>query len=143
MDEKLSLHFIATVDDQFDHFFIAPSSFDDTQAFYRDTLGWREIASWGGDGEPRGVVLTGGGIRVVLAEQHTANDHSWSHGFSGQRPTIHLTVEDLDQRYSEVSASYGEIVVQPEQTHWGTRWFVVKDPDGNLIAYEQPASTKS
>jgi uncharacterized glyoxalase superfamily protein PhnB len=25
----------------------------------------------------------------------------------------------------------------PEATHWGTRWFVVKDPDGNLIAFEE------
>jgi len=130
------------VDDKFDHLFIAPSNFDDTQAFYRDTLGWRAIASWGGDGEPRGVVLTGGGIRVVLAEQHATDDRSWSHGFNGQRPTIHLTVRDLDERYAEVSALHGDMVVRPEHTHWGTRWFVVKDPDGNLIAYEQPASTE-
>jgi hypothetical protein len=25
----------------------------------------------------------------------------------------------------------------PEATHWGTRWFVARDPDGNLIAFEQ------
>ena len=30
-----------------------------------------------------------------------------------------------------------EVVVRPEATHWGTRWFVVADPDGNLIAYNQ------
>jgi hypothetical protein len=32
------------------------------------------------------------------------------------------------------------VVVKPEATHWGTRWFVVRDPDGNLIAYEQRGS---
>jgi catechol 2,3-dioxygenase-like lactoylglutathione lyase family enzyme len=129
-------------DDKFDHLFIAPSNFEATQAFYQDMLGWRENASWGGHGEPRGVILTGGGISVVLAERHAAGDHSWSHGFNGQRPTIHLIVRDLDERYAEVSALHADIVVRPEQTHWGTRWFVVKDPDGNLIAYEQPASSK-
>ena len=124
--------------DQFDHFFIAPSNFDNAQAFYRDCLGWRVIAAWGGDGEPRGIVLSGGGVRLVLAEQHATEDHSWSHGFRGQRPTIHLTVEDLDVRYREL-ALHAEVVVRPERTHWGTRWFVVKDPDGNLLAYEQAA----
>jgi catechol 2,3-dioxygenase-like lactoylglutathione lyase family enzyme len=128
-------------DDKFDHLFIAPSKFDDARAFYRDCLGWRVIASWGGDGEPRGVVLSGGGVRVLLAEQHATEDHSWSLGFSGQRPTIHLTVEDLDKRYREVSLR-AEVVVRPEQTHWGTRWFVVKDPDGNLLAFEQTAPTE-
>ena len=29
-----------------------------------------------------------------------------------------------------------------EPTHWGTRWFVVKDPDGNLIAFEQNANAR-
>jgi uncharacterized glyoxalase superfamily protein PhnB len=77
----------------------------------------------------------------VLAEQHATEDHSWSLGFSGQRPTIHLTVEDLDKRYRELSLR-AEVVVRPEQTHWGTRWFVVKDPDGNLLAFEQTAPTE-
>jgi uncharacterized glyoxalase superfamily protein PhnB len=53
------------------------------------------------------------------------------------RPTIHLAVENLDDRYRQLGARV-EVVVKPEATHWGTRWFVVKDPDGNLIAYEQP-----
>jgi uncharacterized glyoxalase superfamily protein PhnB len=35
-----------------------------------------------------------------------------------------------------------EVVVRPEQTHWGMRWFVVKDPDGNLLAFEQTAPTE-
>jgi uncharacterized glyoxalase superfamily protein PhnB len=47
-------------------------------------------------------------------------------------------VENLDDRFRDL-ASVAEVVVKPEATHWGTRWFVVKDPDGNLIAYEQPS----
>jgi catechol 2,3-dioxygenase-like lactoylglutathione lyase family enzyme len=124
-------------DDKFDHLFIAPSNFDDAQRFYRDSLGWRVIGSWGEDGGPRGAVLSGGGVRIVLAEQHATDDHSWSHGCSGPRPTIHLAVDDLDERYREL-ASCAEVVVRPEPTHWGTRWFVVKDPDGNRLAYEEP-----
>ena len=128
--------------DRFDHLFIAPSDFDRTVAFYRDALGWSSVATWGGDGEPRGVVLNGGAIEMVFAERHDANDHSWSGGINGHRPTLHLTVDDLDKRHQELSHLV-EVVVQPEATHWGTTWFVVKDPDGNLIAYEQPQSKHS
>jgi catechol 2,3-dioxygenase-like lactoylglutathione lyase family enzyme len=125
--------------DRFDHLFIAPADFDRAVAFYRDSLGWRSVATWGGENEPRGAILNGGGIEIVLAERHPAEDHSWAGGVNGRCPTIHLGVENLDGRFQEL-ASLVEVVVKPEATHWGTRWFVVKDPDGNLIAYEQPVS---
>lgn len=60
--------------DRFDHLFIAPANFDRAVAFYRDSLGWRTVASWGGGNEPRGIVLDGGAIEVVLAERHDARD---------------------------------------------------------------------
>lgn len=125
------------LNDRFDHVFIAPADFDRSVAFYRGALGWRVVATWGGNGEPRGIVLSGGAIKVVLAERHDARDHSWSHGMNGHRPTVHVAVDDLDRRFGELAPA-AEVVVRPEATHWGTRWFVVKDPDDNLIAYEQP-----
>ena len=128
--------------DCFDHLFIAPADFDRAVAFYRDSLGWSTVASWGGENQPRGLILNGGAIKIVLAERHDTADHSWSHGINEHRPTVHLTVENLDERYRELSA-VAEVAVKPESTHWGTLWFVVKDPDGNLIAYEQPQAKKS
>ena len=130
------------VKDRFDHLFIAPSDFERTVVFYRDALGWSPVAAWGGGSEPRGVMLNGGAIEIVLAERHDADDHSWPQGMNGHRPTVHLTVENLDERFRELSP-VAEVVVKPEATHWGTRWFVLKDPDGNLIAYEQPESRRS
>ena len=121
--------------DRFDHVFVAPASFDASLAFYRDTLGWRERFAWGGTGEPRGANLASeGGMSIVLAERHAATDHSKSHGINGQRPTLHLMVDDLDARHAELAAV---ALFAPEATHWGTRWFVARDPDGNLIAFEQ------
>jgi uncharacterized glyoxalase superfamily protein PhnB len=49
---------------------------------------------------------------------------------------VHIKVENVDQRYADLASS---ALFPPEQTHWGTRWFVAKDPDGNLIAFEQSA----
>jgi catechol 2,3-dioxygenase-like lactoylglutathione lyase family enzyme len=126
------------VQDRFDHVFVEPSSFDASLAFYRDALGWRERFAWGGDGQPRGACLDAeGGMSIVLAEPHAAADRSKSHGINGTRPTLHLRVDDIDARYRELSGQ-GAALFAPETTHWGTRWFVARDPDGNLIAFEQP-----
>jgi uncharacterized glyoxalase superfamily protein PhnB len=127
----------AVAADRFDHLFVEPSSFEAAVAFYRDGLGWSERFSWGDAGEPRGVGLSGGEISIVIAENHPAEDKSKSHGINGTRPTIHVRVDDLDSRYAELAAK-GLALFAPEPTHWGTRWFVVRDPDGNLIAFEQP-----
>jgi uncharacterized glyoxalase superfamily protein PhnB len=124
--------------DRFDHVFVEPSSFDASLAFYRDALGWRERFAWGGDGQRRGARLDAeGGMSIVLAEPHAAADRSNSHGINGTRPTLHLRVDDIDARYREL-AEQGVALFAPETTHWGTRWFVARDPDGNLIAFEQP-----
>lgn len=126
--------------DRFDHLFVEPASFDASLAFYRDALGWKVLFSWGESGEPRGASLTSGAMTIVLAEPHSAQDKSKSHGINGHRPTVHLLVENVDQRYEELSRA-GVALFEPESTHWGTRWFVAKDPDGNLIAYEQKTKT--
>ena len=122
--------------DRFDHLFVEPSSFEASLAFYRDALGWKVMFSWGENGEPRGASLTSGAMTIVLAEPHPAQDKSKSHGINGNRPTVHLLVDNIDRRYEELSKA-GVALLAPEPTHWGTRWFVAKDPDGNLIAYEQ------
>ena len=124
--------------DRFDHLFIQPTSFDESLAFYHDTLGWKVSYSWGGNGEPKGAALSTGAMSVVLAEPHPAADNSKAHGINGTRPTLHLAVSDIEQRYAELSKS-GATLFPPEATHWGTRWFVARDPDGNLIAFEQNA----
>jgi uncharacterized glyoxalase superfamily protein PhnB len=122
--------------DRFDHLFVQPSSFDASLAFYRDALGWKVVYSWGKDGQPRGACLSSEAMSIVLAEPHPAEDKSKTHGINGTRPTLHLLVENVDERYAELSRS-GVALFAPERTHWGTRWFVAKDPDGNLIAFEQ------
>ncbi len=122
--------------ERFDHLFVEPSSFEATVSFYRDQLGWQEVFSWGQPGKPRGISLSGGGVSIVIAERHDATDHSKSHGINGHRATVHLKVADLDAKYRQLQA-FGLPLFPPEPTHWGTRWFVVRDPDGNLIAYEQ------
>ena len=122
--------------DRFDHLFVQPSSFDGSLAFYRDVLGWKLVFSWGDKDEPRGACLSSEAMTIVLAEPHPAQDKSKTHGINGTRPTLHLRVDNVDERYAALAAS-GAALFAPEPTHWGTRWFVARDPDGNLIAFEQ------
>lgn len=122
--------------DRFDHVFIQPASFDASLAFYKDRLGWPVRFAWGDANSPRGACLSSGEMTVVLAEPHPSDDNSKSHGINGTRPTIHLAVEDIDARYRDLAPS-GSALFPPQDTHWGTRWFVARDPDGNLLAFEQ------
>ena len=114
--------------DRFHHLLITPADFDSSLAFYRDTLGWTMTREWGGQGLPRGAIFSGGGVKVLIAEKGVG-------GESG-RPMMHLDIHNIDARFRTLPAG-AHVVTPPEETPWGTRWFVVRDPDGNLIAFEE------
>jgi catechol 2,3-dioxygenase-like lactoylglutathione lyase family enzyme len=119
--------------DRFHHLFIAPADYAASLAFYRDVLGWVVSETWGGDGPGRGAILSGGGIKVVIAERDGEASRA---GGDGSRPNVHLDIHDVDARFRALPKGT-HVVIEPEDTHWGTRWFVVRDPDGNLIAFEE------
>lgn len=121
--------------DRFDHLFIAPTDYEKTLAFYRDVLGWSVTSEWGSAGEGRGSVLSGGAMKVVIAEKKP-HGPAGDDGLGDGRPNVHLDIHDLDARFKALPPGT-HVVRPPEKTHWGTRWFVVKDPDGNLIAFEE------
>ena len=114
--------------DRFHHLFVAATDFESSLAFYRDVLGWTVTESWGGKGEALGAILSGGGVKVVIAERPTA--------FNGGEPHMYLDIHDIDSRFRKLPKG-SHVVKEPEPTRWGTRWFVVKDPDGNMIAFEE------
>jgi catechol 2,3-dioxygenase-like lactoylglutathione lyase family enzyme len=115
--------------DRFHHLFICPQDFDASLAFYRDVLGWSVTETWGGNGADRGAILSGGGVKVVIAQR--SKDAK-----AEVRPNVHLDIHDVDARFGKIPAG-AHVVRKPEKTEWGTRWFVVRDPDGNLIAFEE------
>lgn len=127
------------MNDEFDHIFIAPKDFDAALRFYQEVLGWEVEYDWGEEGEPRGAAMkSAGNMRVVIAEQHEASkDHSQNEGYFGSSPTIYVRTDDVDARFRSLS-SKDSVVIAPENTHWGIRWFVLRDPDGNLVAFCGP-----
>jgi catechol 2,3-dioxygenase-like lactoylglutathione lyase family enzyme len=115
--------------DRFDHLHIQPADFERSLAFYRDTLGWAVISQWGGGGPGRGVVLSSGALKVILTERAGIPG-------AGGCPAIHLDIHDVDKRFGELPPG-DHVVVPPGTSDRGTRWFVVRDPDGNLVAFEE------
>lgn len=120
--------------DRFHHLFITPTDFEASLAFYRDVLGWTVSETWGATGAGRGAALSSGSMKVVIAEPTSAA--TTDERLGSARPNVHLDIHDIDKRFASLPKG-AHIVREPEDTHWGTRWFVVRDPDGNLIAFEE------
>ncbi|HRE12901.1 MAG TPA: VOC family protein [Usitatibacteraceae bacterium] len=115
--------------DRFDHLFLQPADFERSLAFYRDTLGWAVVGEWAGSGRARCTVLSGGATKVVLAERRPGDP-------ADGRLAAHLDIHDVDRRFARLPPGT-EVVIPPGDSGRGTRWFVVRDPDGNLIAFEE------
>lgn len=113
--------------DRFHHLVVVPAAFDASLAFYRDVLGWGVKRTWGGPGD-RGAMLSGGAMKLVIAERPAGDE--------AVRPNLHLEIHDVDKRFAALPPG-AHVVRAPEATAWGTRWFVVQDPDGNRIAFEE------
>jgi catechol 2,3-dioxygenase-like lactoylglutathione lyase family enzyme len=117
--------------DRFHHLFIRPADFEASLKFYRDTLGWSVTEEWGDAQKGRGVALSGGGVKLVLSERQEAPSAD-----GGARPHVHLDIHDIEKRFKTIPKG-AHVVAAPQATKWGTKWFVVRDPDGNLIAFEE------
>ena len=120
--------------DRFDHLFISPRDFDQSRRFYVELLGWQVVSEWTDNRGKKGAILNGGGVRIVLAEPH--DEAGVRNPDAPHSSALHLDIHDADARFAQIPAG-DHIVQRPEDNHWGTRWFVVKDPDGNLIAFDE------
>ena len=117
--------------DRFHHVQVRTTDLEKSLAFYRDTLGWSVTRTWGGNGEASGAILSGGGVKVVVTGDGKAASPSSANG-----PIVFLDIHDIDKRFKALPKG-NHVVTPPGPTAWGTRWFVVKDPDGNQIAFEE------
>jgi uncharacterized glyoxalase superfamily protein PhnB len=66
---------------------------------------------------------------LIEAEHRAANNH------------IHamITMSGVDELYQEVSARGALIHQALEDQPWGTRDFIVRDPDGHLVCFAEEA----
>lgn len=110
-----------------DHIYVETRDFERARSFWTG-LGFTVADAWG-DGDHRACRLVNAGAAVVLATAHG----------EPQRATIHFGAPDLSKlagRAAENPAA--EIATPLSDTHWGTQWLRLRDPDGNLYAFESP-----
>ena len=104
-----------------------------TCAFYVDRLGFSLIFSYG---EPPFYAQVGrGGARLNLRFVHSP---AFTPDFQAREAdplSAMVTVEGIDQLFSDYQASGVELHQRLRREPWGAHTFIVRDPDGNLIAF--------
>lgn len=110
-----------------DHFYLETRHYDRAREFWAD-LGFSSESEWGEDGH-RACQLRSGEAMLVLAEAESQD--------SCEGPTVVFSVDDPEAVNTRLADSPAVDVTTPlEDTHWGTRWIRVRDPDGNVFNLE-------
>jgi len=121
---------------------LAVSSFDESLAFYRDTLGLEVDAVYD---DPPYATLVSAGARISLAEQgHPAEDRPGVEMVAPPDPSranvvLVLEVEDAQAVHRELETAGARFLAEPFEPPWGGCRFFCIDPDGYLVEIEQPA----
>jgi lactoylglutathione lyase len=103
--------------------------YDETVAFYRDTLRFPVVTAWE-DEDPPGTLLRAGGGTVEISAP--------GHRRSAQQPTgfsLMVRVPDPDALHERLRADGVEIVAGPRDRPWGYRDFEVADPNGVKVIF--------
>jgi uncharacterized glyoxalase superfamily protein PhnB len=112
------------------HLYLETRSFREALAFW-STLGFELVREWTHDGKGAGRLESGAAV-VVIAES------------DDPQLAVHLHTSDIDALERKlVARGRGSIVEPPEETHWGTRWMWVRDPDGRVFALETETDENS
>jgi uncharacterized glyoxalase superfamily protein PhnB len=116
------------------------AEFDEALAFYRDTLGLRQLADWSSQ-SGRVVVLDGGRATLELLDEDQAAtvDQIEAGGRVSGTVRLALEVADSDAMASRLVAAGGEEVAPAVTTPWGDRNARVRAPNGmQLTLFTSP-----
>jgi len=111
----------------FDHLYIESPRFEESVAFWA-ALGLQVEDKWGDDGH-RACRLASPALQVVLVE-------------AAAEPVLnlHLAMTDPVATMRQLDAGLAQVAIATplEDTHWGTRWIRLTDPDGRMFCLESP-----
>ncbi len=102
-----------------------------TCAYYREKLGFECLGTW--QDPPVYAILARDrqAIHFRCAEPPTSNPNK----YRDELLDAYLFVDDVDALYAEFSGRGVEFTRTVGDMPWGCREFVVKDPDGRLLAF--------
>lgn len=127
--------------DTIGHYFIQPLDWGKSFAFYTEVLGFRVKHQDGSasDASRLAILAHGETFELVLAEDHDPSAPSGKPPvFQARgRVALHFNTPDVDAAFARIRDG-AHVKVRPENNHWGTRWFLVEDPDGHHYGWQGP-----
>jgi methylmalonyl-CoA/ethylmalonyl-CoA epimerase len=114
--------------------------FDEAVAFYRDALGFEQIADWSGE-DGRVILLEAGKATIELFDERQAE--SVDRIEAGRRVSgpvrLAFEVTDLDSATERLVAAGAESMAEPVVPPWGGRNARLRTPDGlQLTLFSEP-----
>ena len=114
--------------------------FDQAVAFYRDALGFEQVADWSGE-DGRVILLEAGKATIELFDEHQAE--SVDRIEAGRRVSgpvrLAFEVTDLDSSTQRLVAAGAESMAGPVVPPWGGRNARLRTPDGlQLTLFSKP-----
>ena len=105
--------------------------FDAALAFYRDALGFEQLADWSGE-DGRVILLEAGRATIELFDERQAE--SVDRIEAGRRASgpvrLAFEVTDIDATAERLAAAGGETMAPPVVPPWGGRNARLRTPDG-------------
>lgn len=111
---------------------ITVNDIDKSVAWYRDVLGFVVSEEFRHEEKLQGAELTAGAVSFLLSQDDFARGENRPKGVGFR--IYCTTVQDVDQLAANVEARGGELAQPPTDQPWGSRDFVVVDPDGFKIS---------
>lgn len=104
-------------------------------AFYRDVLGFVVGEEWRENGTLQGCEMRAGAITFMLSQDDFAKGRDRKKGIGSRLRCS--TAQDLDRMAGEIKARGGMLDQEPQLMPWGTREFMITDPDGFKLTFVQ------
>jgi len=104
-------------------------------AFYRDVLGFVIGDEWRENGELTGCEIHAGAVTFMLAQDDFAKGRDRQKGVGSR--LFCDTAQDLDRVAAEIKARGGVLDQEPQDMSWGSRVFMITDPDGFKLTFVQ------
>ncbi|HEY3221946.1 MAG TPA: VOC family protein [Gemmatimonadales bacterium] len=104
-------------------------------AFYRDVLGFVIGDEWRENGELVGCEIHAGAVTFMLGQDDFAKGRDRPKGL-GSRLYCD-TAQDLDRVAADIKARGGVLDQEPQDMPWGSRVFMITDPDGFKLTFVQ------
>ena len=104
----------------------------EAHGYYADRLGFRSPRMWGDP--PTFCITQRDGLELMLAQVDpgkAVHPNSENNG----RIDAYFWVSDADALHAEFSEKGADVVCQPENQVYGMREFLVRDPDGHVLAF--------